>query len=114
MMRTMIGIGLVLILVLSYAVYSNTLDSEYYGYTTTNDEVGLDMQEVEVGSASWYSTTRVAITWINVTVSGASEGASIQVEATGSEWYYSPLLGSPDAENFNCRESSSGGPNRGE
>ena len=37
MMRTMIGIGLVLILVLSYAVYSNTLDSEYYGYTTTND-----------------------------------------------------------------------------
>ena len=109
MMRTMIGIGLVLILVLSYAVYSNTLDSEYYGYTTTNDEVELDMQETEVGSASWYSTTRVAITWINVTVSGAPEGASIQVGATGSEWYYSPLLGSPDAENFNCRESSSEG-----
>ena len=54
MMRTMIGIGLVLILVLSYAVYSNTLDSEYYGYTTTNDEVELEMQETEEGSASWY------------------------------------------------------------
>ena len=109
MMRTMIGIGLVLILVLSYAVYSNTLDSEYYGYTTTNDEVVLEMQETEAGSAAWYSTTRVAITWINITVSGAPEGATIQVEATGSEWYYSPLLGSPDAENFNCKESPSEG-----
>jgi len=57
MMRTMIGIGLVLILVLSYAVYSNTLDSEYYGYTTTNEEVELDMQETEEGSAEWHSTT---------------------------------------------------------
>jgi len=107
MMRTMIGIGLVLILVLSYAVYSNTLDSEYYGYTTTNEEVELDMQETEEGSAEWYSTTISAITWINVSVSGAPEGSSIQVEAFGTEWYYSPLLGFPGAENFYCRHSLS-------
>ena len=36
MLRTMIGIGLTLIFVLGYAVYSNTVESEYYGYETTN------------------------------------------------------------------------------
>ena len=36
MLRTMIGIGLTLIFVLGYAVYSNTIESEYYGYETTN------------------------------------------------------------------------------
>ena len=30
MLRTMIGIGLTLIFVLGYAVYSNTVESEYY------------------------------------------------------------------------------------
>ena len=30
MLRTMIGLGLTLILLLGYAVYSNTVDTEYY------------------------------------------------------------------------------------
>ena len=41
MLRTMIGTGMTLILLLSYAVYSNTVDSEYYGYTTTNDSLEM-------------------------------------------------------------------------
>jgi len=43
MLRTMIGTGLVLVLILSYAVYSNTLDSEYYGYKTTNESEIIDL-----------------------------------------------------------------------
>ena len=58
MLRTMIGTGLTLVLVLSYAVYSNTVDTEYYGYTTTNTEVGLELQESEEGKADWFVTTQ--------------------------------------------------------
>lgn len=106
MLRTMIGIGMVLILVLAYAVYSNTVDSEYYGYETSNEPIQLQLQEEVEGEAQWRASTDEALTWINVTVSGASEGSTIRVEASGTEWYHSPLLGTPDAENFNCREWS--------
>ena len=106
MLRTMIGIGMVLILVLAYAVYSNTVDSEYYGYETSNESIQLQLQEEVEGEAQWRASTDEALTWINVTVSGASEGSTIRVEASGTEWYHSPLLGTPDAENFNCREWS--------
>ena len=102
----MIGIGMVLILVLAYAVYSNTVDSEYYGYETSNEPIQLQLQEEVEGEAQWRASTDEALTWINVTVSGASEGSTIRVEASGTEWYHSPLLGTPDAENFNCREWS--------
>ena len=51
MLRTMIGIGMVLILVLGYAVYSNTVDSEYYGYSTTNEPIILQMAEEVEGEA---------------------------------------------------------------
>ena len=79
MLRTMIGIGLVLILVLAYAVYSNTVDSEYYGYTTTNEPIQLQMQEDVEGEAKWQATSEGALTWINVTISGASEDATVRV-----------------------------------
>ena len=105
-LRTMIGIGMVLILVLAYAVYSNTVDSEYYGYSTTNEPILLQMEEEEEGKAKWQTTSEGALTWINVTVSGVSEGNTIRVEASGTEWYHSPLLGAPDADNFNCGEWS--------
>ncbi len=104
MLRTMVGIGLVLILVLAYAVYSNTVDSEYYGYTTTNEPIQLQMQEDVEDEAKWHATSEGALTWINVSISGASEDTTVRVEASGTEWYYSPLLGTPDAENFICGE----------
>ena len=104
MLRTMVGIGLVLILVLAYAVYSNTVDTEYYGYTTTNEPIQLQMQEDVEGEAKWHATSEGALTWINVSISGASEDTTVRVEASGTEWYYSPLLGTPDAENFICGE----------
>ena len=38
MLRTLIGLGLVLIIILGYAVHSNSVDSEYYMYDHTNSE----------------------------------------------------------------------------
>ena len=43
MLRTMIGLGLTLILLLGYAVYSNTVDTEYYRFETTNEESELTL-----------------------------------------------------------------------
>ena len=106
MLRTMIGTGLVLVLVLAFAVYSNTVDSEYYGYTTTNEATDMEANEEIDGEASWQATSIGALTWVNVTVSDAPEGSTLQVEASSIEWYHSPLLGAPDADNFNCGEWS--------
>ena len=105
MLRTMIGTGLVLILILSYAVYSNTMDSEYYGYTTTNESENPDLEYNEPGMANWYFTSREAITWINISIEGVVNDTSILVvEASGVEWYYSPLLGIAGEEIFNCED----------
>ena len=106
MLRTMIGTGLTLVLVLSYAVYSNTVDTEYYGYTTTNAEVELDLQESEEGRADWFVTTQSGITWLNLSLEGVQDGMTVRIDASGTKWHYSPLLGSPDADNFNCGEQT--------
>ena len=90
MLRTMVGTGLVLILILSYAVYSNTMDSEYYGYKTSNQSDFIELQENDADMANWYFTTRDAITWMNVTVEGVvNESSILIIEASGVEWYYS-------------------------
>ena len=106
----MVGTGLMLILVLSYAVYSNTVDSEYYGYTTTNESLEMELQMESENKASWYYTTKAAITWVNVSVDGAPyDGSTLVVEAEGinSEWYYSPNLGLDSATNYVCNEPQS-------
>ena len=102
----MIGTGLTLVLILSFAVYSNTVNTEYYGYTTTNEEIELDLQENEEGRADWFVTTQSGITWVNLTLEGVQNGMTVRIDASGTEWYYSPLLGSPDADNFNCGEQT--------
>lgn len=105
MLRTMVGTGLVLILILSYAVYSNTMDSEYYGYKTSNQSDFVELQENDDDMANWYFTTRDAITWMNVTVEGVvNESSTLVIEASGVEWYYSPFLGLDGDEIFNCED----------
>ena len=105
MLRTMIGTGLVLVLILSYAVYSNTLDSEYYGYKTSNESETIDLQSNEEGKADWYFTSKEAITWINVTIGGVEqESSKLIIQASGVEWYYSSLLGIEGADFFNCED----------
>ena len=66
MLRTMIGIGLTLIFVLGYAVYSNTVESEYYGYNTSNEIESLTLNQDDSGTSEWYVSTNSPSTWINV------------------------------------------------
>ena len=88
MLWTMIGTGLTLVLVLYYAVYSNTVDTEYYGYTTTNSEVEMDLQEIESGKAEWFVSTESAITWTNLSLYGFLDGMTVRIDASGTDWYY--------------------------
>lgn len=106
MLRTMVGTGLTLIILLSYAVYSNTVDSEYYGYSTSNEHQTMDLTSENEGQAQWYYTTNAAITWVNFSVDGAPPGSILTVEAEGTNWSHSPSLGLQD-QTYICNEPDS-------
>ena len=106
MLRTMIGTGMTLIVLLSYAVYSNTVDSEYYEYNTTNEHESMDLTQESEGLAQWYYTTTDAITWVNFTVYDAPSGSTLIVEAEGTNWSHSPNLGLTD-QSYVCNEPNS-------
>ncbi len=106
MLRTMIGLGMTLIIILGYAVYSNTVDSEYYGYITSNEHIELTLSQDDVEVAEWYVTTNDAISWINTTVLGAPVGSTLVVQSEGESWYHSPSLGEDVDYPFNCKEIS--------
>ncbi len=106
MLRTMIGTGLTLIILLAFAVYSNTVDSEYYEYTTTNEAVTMEFKAEEDGQADWFVVTNEAITWVNFSVDGAPAGSTLTVEADATNWSHSPSLGLED-RNYICNEPES-------
>ena len=103
MLRTLIGLGLVLIIILGYAVHSNTVDSEYYMYETTNSERNSELIQLEENSSEWYFISNEPITWINTTVEGAPQGTTLVIDASGVEWYHTPSLGQNEKD-FNCKE----------
>ena len=103
MLRTLIGLGLVLIIILGYAVHSNTVDSEYYMYETTNSEQKSELIQLESNLSEWYFVSNEGITWINTTVEGAPQGTILVIDASGTEWYHTPSLGQNEKD-FNCKE----------
>ena len=106
MLRTMVGTGMTLIVLLSYAVYSNTVDSEYYEYNTTNEHKSMELTQESDGLAQWYYTTTDAITWVNFTVYDAPSDSTLIVEAEGTNWSHSPNLGLTD-QSYVCNEPNS-------
>ena len=104
MLRTMIGLGLVLILVLSYAVFSATVDSEYYRYETTNESVEYALEQESENESSWFVSTSSSPTWVNLTVVNAPNDAELVITSTSSTWFHSPLLGEDGDSAFNCKE----------
>lgn len=102
MLRTMVGIGLTLIFVLGYAVYSNTVESEYYGYETTNVSESLEPRQDNESVAEWFLSTNMPVTWINVSVFGAPQDSILRVQAEGTPWFHSPFLGDNQDFPFNC------------
>jgi hypothetical protein len=103
MLRTLIGMGLVLIFILGYAVHSNTVDSEYYLFETSNSESSLELIQLEENMSEWYVVTDSAITWVNTTVIGAPQGSILKLDASGVDWYHTPSLGQNDKD-YNCKE----------
>ena len=109
MLRTMIGLGLTLIVILSYAVYGATIDSSYYMYHTSND--GVDHEAIDQGlsedntTQQWTFTTNRATTWLNVTIDGVEQDDTISVGVSDGVWYYHEMLGDEDAERFSCRQT---------
>ena len=113
MLRTMIGLGLTLIVILSYAVYGATIDSSYYLYHTSNEEVQHDLQNQGLTddntTQSWTFSTNRATTWLNVSMAGVEVGDSISISVSDGEWYHHEMLGSDEAERFSCRQTDDGG-----
>ncbi|MEC8547783.1 MAG: hypothetical protein VXY31_00525 [Candidatus Thermoplasmatota archaeon] len=104
MLRTMIGLGMTLILLLGYAVYSNTLDSEYYRFETTNEEVVLTTDELD-DDGKWYVTTTSAISWLNITIENLPEGSEMTVSSSSIPFYTSESLGADNAGRmFTCKD----------
>jgi len=110
MLRTMIGLGLTLILILSYAVYGATIDSSYYLYHTTNESVEHD--PINQGmtddntTQTWTFSTNRSTTWLNVTFAGAEENDVISIAVSDGVWYHHEMLGSEDAVRFSCRQTN--------
>ena len=109
MLRTMIGLGLTLIVILSYAVYGATIDSSYYLYHTSNEEVQHDLQNQGLTddntTQSWTFSTNRATTWLNVSMAGVEVGDSISISVSDGEWYHHEMLGSDEADRFSCRQT---------
>ena len=109
MLRTMIGLGLTLIVILSYAVYGATIDSSYYMYHTTNDSVVHEPNDQGLSEENttqiWTFTTNRSTTWLNVTIDGVEQDDVISVGVSDGVWYYHEMLGDEDAERFSCRQT---------
>lgn len=109
MLRTMIGLGLTLILILSYAVYGATIDSSYYYYHTSNEGVDQNISdqglENDDTTQSWTFSTNRATTWLNLSIAGVEEGDTISISVSDGVWYHHEMLGEDDAERFSCRQT---------
>ena len=104
MLRTLIGLGLTLILVLGYAVYSASLDSEYYLYTTSNEEVDVQLEHADPGDGTVVFTAEVtgAFTWVNFSVEGLPADGELEVTSGGQRWWSHPALVERESGMFNC------------
>ena len=120
LLRTLIGMSLTLIFMLSYAVYGATVSPSVYIYqtephvshvnSTQTDQSVQRMYDAEANITTW-SWQIVAngtnLTWVNVTASALSSGSSLRVLNVAS-LYSHPLLGTvydlddPLREDFSC------------
>ncbi len=108
MIRTIILLAASLIFILSFAVHSATIDSDYYLVDTGNRSEQVSPTIVVGSNATWQDSIDGAITWSNITVSGAPAGSMMTVTSNGVVWWHHPLLGDSDAQNFNCIERQIG------
>mgnify|MGYP001590368196 FL=1 len=113
LLRTLMGMGVTLIILLAYAVYGATIDTEYFIYKSESNEtqVSLDTPEhyfdEDSNSTTWTwdaTMNGVNLTWINVSASSLSESATLSV-SNAAGIYSHPDLGDVTAEEFSCMVS---------
>ena len=123
LLRTLIGLSLTLIVLLSYAVYGATISPSYYIYETEATDTAYDGIEltkvVQNNETTWTAsvpTNGQNLTWINMTVDDLASGAVVKMTNAG-KLYSHPFLGIDDAEvvvdgktvDFRCSEHCSYG-----
>jgi hypothetical protein len=102
MLRTIIGLGLTLVLILSYAVYSATLDSAFYLSKTTNNEKSVDIVS-DPNNGTYTFETNTAITWLNISIDNSPIDTTLEVSSLGGVWWHHPDLGNSNGEKpFQC------------
>lgn len=116
LLRTLVGLSLTLIIVLSYAVYSASLTNDYYVYTSNPQEQGantslITQQHYYVGEQDWtmwiwgFTTESANLSWINATISEGVKDGEMTMTNAGEGFWGHPDLGNPQAEKFSCAQS---------
>ncbi len=118
LLRTLIGLSLTLIFLLSYAVYGATVSPSYYIYETepTNTEYNdLDLDKQVINNETYWTTVveidAQNLTWVNMSVEDLATGAVIKLSNT-AKLYSHQFLGVEDAKvtvdgekvDFRCSE----------
>ena len=113
LLRTLMGLSVTLVFVLSYAVYGATIDTEYYVYSTERNEsaaeltlLDKDVSQDDDGNewTTWLwqaDVNRTNLTWINSSLSSAPTDSVLKVINTAG-WYSHKLLGEETDLSFNC------------
>jgi len=113
LLRTLIGMGLTLIFLLSYAVYGATISTEYFIYHSDSKESELNINEPqryhdsEDNITTWTWDVMLDgqnLTWINLSASSLSSDSVLSL-SNGAGIYSHPDLGNSDAEEFSCADS---------
>ena len=122
LLRTLIGLSLTLIFMLSYAVYGATVSPSVYIYKTeaTVDEYSsaeaeenvIRLYDEEANTTTWawqVSANGANLTWVNVTATEVSSGTVLRI-SNGAKLYSHELLGTaydlsnPHEDEFSCAE----------
>ncbi|MDP7203072.1 MAG: hypothetical protein QGF72_02950 [Candidatus Poseidoniaceae archaeon] len=113
LLRTLIGLGLTLVIILSYAVYGATINTEYHVYQTEsnsstahltliNNSTSVDADGEEWTEWIWHANINTTnLTWVNISMTEMPDGSILKVINIAG-WYSHPELGLKDAEQFNC------------
>lgn len=110
LLRTLLGLSLTLILLLTYAVYGATVSPDYYVYQNKTSEINYDTTDVQRDydedndetTWRWYFIANSTnLTWVNLSANSLASGSHIEL-ANGAGLWSHASLGVADAREFSC------------
>ena len=112
LLRTLLGLSLTLILLLGYAVYGATIDTQYWIYENErefSEKEGESPERIYIENTNqtiWIWTFDLPdgnLTWINGTMSDLASGGEVSISSQAGLWSHT-RLGKDDAMEFNCAD----------